>query len=357
MIHCVRIARFNTEVNTTSGSSRALISSRAAARASSYPRGVRSTSTQPVKRFSRFQMLWPWRTSTRLPGFMCRSGSNQINGVDNSAHAECRGRAPLQLRQRLLRPRRRQRSERFDATVSAAKSTLGSARRSAISCCQRWRAADWSVPLARYARVGQHQGAEPQMRREQHVLQPRAWRSAASRRSLEAARSPRAANRGSVRRSARSARARQPGQSSPSRPRAQRDRRRPAAARGPPGTRRVAAGSPARGTSGAAADSARDRFPGAPAGSDARARAAPVAAARPLVRPDRNAGDAPAARASDDAGNRPCAATLRTDRPHEHVRRAPRSRPNALAGRRCHGRWYRHAQSRRHRCRFAPCSA
>ena len=43
------------------------LSSRPASRASCRPCSVRSTSTQPVKRFSRFQMLWPWRRSSSLP--------------------------------------------------------------------------------------------------------------------------------------------------------------------------------------------------------------------------------------------------------------------------------------------------
>ena len=39
-----------------------------AARLARRPRSVRSTSTQPVKRFSRFQVLWPWRSSTSVYG-------------------------------------------------------------------------------------------------------------------------------------------------------------------------------------------------------------------------------------------------------------------------------------------------
>ena len=40
----------------------------AAARLARSPRSVRSTSTQPVNRFSRFHVLWPWRSSTSVYG-------------------------------------------------------------------------------------------------------------------------------------------------------------------------------------------------------------------------------------------------------------------------------------------------
>mmetsp|Transcript_33202 Transcript_33202/g.106549 ORF Transcript_33202/g.106549 Transcript_33202/m.106549 type:complete len:222 (-) Transcript_33202:30-695(-) len=62
----VRMARRRHEVRTRSYSVPSALSARAASRASWMPRVVRSTSTQPVKRFARFHSLCPWRTSTSL---------------------------------------------------------------------------------------------------------------------------------------------------------------------------------------------------------------------------------------------------------------------------------------------------
>src|SRR5437588_5878175 len=61
----VRMARRCTLVWTTSGPRSASRRSRPAWRASFSPRSERSTSTQPVNRFSRFQVLSPWRRRTR----------------------------------------------------------------------------------------------------------------------------------------------------------------------------------------------------------------------------------------------------------------------------------------------------
>ena len=57
--HRVRMARFKTEVNAIRGSSPARCSSRPARIASCRPSSLRSTSCQPVNRFSTFQVLWP----------------------------------------------------------------------------------------------------------------------------------------------------------------------------------------------------------------------------------------------------------------------------------------------------------
>ncbi|VWX53817.1 hypothetical protein NOVOSPHI9U_50437 [Novosphingobium sp. 9U] len=59
------IARLWNEVKATSGRMPLSLSSAPAARASASPFSVRSTSHQPVKRFSRFHWLWPWRTRIR----------------------------------------------------------------------------------------------------------------------------------------------------------------------------------------------------------------------------------------------------------------------------------------------------
>ena len=67
-LHIVRIARLSTEVNTMSGSRPAFLISAPADFASMRPRSDRSTSCQPVKRFSTFQTLWPCRTRINFPG-------------------------------------------------------------------------------------------------------------------------------------------------------------------------------------------------------------------------------------------------------------------------------------------------
>src|SRR6267154_6405306 len=68
MIHRVRMARFSTEVNATSTPTACASNSRPACAASARPLSARSTSVQPVNRFSTFQLLWPWRTRMRCPG-------------------------------------------------------------------------------------------------------------------------------------------------------------------------------------------------------------------------------------------------------------------------------------------------
>src|SRR5262245_25189411 len=64
--HNVRMARVRTDVYATSNSKPSFLRSRPASRASSRPRSVRSTSVHPVKRFSLFHVLSPWRSSTSL---------------------------------------------------------------------------------------------------------------------------------------------------------------------------------------------------------------------------------------------------------------------------------------------------
>ena len=58
------------KVKATSNGMPSALSSRPASFASSMPWAERSTSIHPVNRFSRFQMLWPWRSSTSLPVLM-----------------------------------------------------------------------------------------------------------------------------------------------------------------------------------------------------------------------------------------------------------------------------------------------
>src|SRR5207302_2296923 len=67
-IQRVRMARFSTETWATSNLKPRSLSSRPPRRASSRPLSDRSTSTQPVNRFSRFQTLSPWRKSTSVYG-------------------------------------------------------------------------------------------------------------------------------------------------------------------------------------------------------------------------------------------------------------------------------------------------
>src|SRR3954464_6069631 len=79
----VLIARFSTEVKATSKTNPASPSRRPASRASSTPRSVRSTSVQPVNRFSLFHVLSPWRSRTTL--YMVRAshsddGCEQLPG-------------------------------------------------------------------------------------------------------------------------------------------------------------------------------------------------------------------------------------------------------------------------------------
>src|SRR5215218_9885177 len=62
----VRIARRCTDVCSTSGRIPAAVSSSPPRRASASPLAVRSTSTQPVKRFFAFHSLSPWRSRTSV---------------------------------------------------------------------------------------------------------------------------------------------------------------------------------------------------------------------------------------------------------------------------------------------------
>src|SRR5208337_1493187 len=65
-IHSVRIARFNTEVKAMSKVYPCSLSRRPASLASCLPLSDRSTSVQPVNRFSLFQTLSLWRSRTTL---------------------------------------------------------------------------------------------------------------------------------------------------------------------------------------------------------------------------------------------------------------------------------------------------
>ena len=60
------MARFKTEVKATSNVYSPSRRASAASCASRIPRSDRSTSVQPVKRFSRFHVLWPCLTNTSL---------------------------------------------------------------------------------------------------------------------------------------------------------------------------------------------------------------------------------------------------------------------------------------------------
>src|SRR5439155_10179434 len=62
------MARTCSEVCTTVGSTPESARTAPARRAWSSPSGERSESTQPVKRFSRFQSLSPWRSRTSVDG-------------------------------------------------------------------------------------------------------------------------------------------------------------------------------------------------------------------------------------------------------------------------------------------------
>src|SRR5689334_710519 len=64
----VWMARMSTDVCTTSGSRPSFFIARPASRASDTPCSLSGTSCHPVKRFSRFHVLWPWRSSTSVPG-------------------------------------------------------------------------------------------------------------------------------------------------------------------------------------------------------------------------------------------------------------------------------------------------
>ncbi|CAM5633753.1 hypothetical protein SVIOM342S_04451 [Streptomyces violaceorubidus] len=64
----MRIARFWTDVWTTSGSRPASLSSSPPRVTSFSPFGVRLTSTQPVNRFFSFHSLSPWRRRISLYG-------------------------------------------------------------------------------------------------------------------------------------------------------------------------------------------------------------------------------------------------------------------------------------------------
>ena len=60
------MARVSSDVWATSGSRPSLGEQAPGLAGLLFARLERSTSHQPVKRFSRFQALWPWRTSTSV---------------------------------------------------------------------------------------------------------------------------------------------------------------------------------------------------------------------------------------------------------------------------------------------------
>src|ERR1700737_4263937 len=64
------MARINTDVCTISGLRPAAFMRRPDSSASLTPCSLRGTSVQPVKRFSRFHVLWPWRSRMSVPGFL-----------------------------------------------------------------------------------------------------------------------------------------------------------------------------------------------------------------------------------------------------------------------------------------------
>ena len=61
------MARFSTDVCSTSGSRSCSARSCPPRAASSRPFSDRGTSTQPVNRLALFHSLSPWRSSTRVP--------------------------------------------------------------------------------------------------------------------------------------------------------------------------------------------------------------------------------------------------------------------------------------------------
>src|SRR5438132_6646503 len=64
------MARSRSDSCTTLGRTCASRIRRPASTASSTPRPLSGTSVQPVKRFSRFQVLSPWRRRTSVPGLL-----------------------------------------------------------------------------------------------------------------------------------------------------------------------------------------------------------------------------------------------------------------------------------------------
>src|SRR5688572_13115668 len=84
-IQSVRMARFRTDVWATSNSYFSAAIRRPASAASSRPLSLRSTSFHPVKRFSLFQVLSPWRSRTsrymktfrKETGLILRNAKNQ----------------------------------------------------------------------------------------------------------------------------------------------------------------------------------------------------------------------------------------------------------------------------------------
>src|SRR5580704_797041 len=100
MIHSVRMARFSTEVKAMSTASCSLRSSCPAWAASLRPCADRSTSVQPVNRFSTFQVLWPWRTRISLP---LTSVSQLAHRLDpDGERCEVAGTGGAHVRQRAL---------------------------------------------------------------------------------------------------------------------------------------------------------------------------------------------------------------------------------------------------------------
>src|SRR5579872_115770 len=75
--------RIRTEVWTTSGRNPSRCRRRPASRASSTPFSLSGTSCHPVKRFSRFHVLCPWRRRTSRPGGLLALAINLGGDLDH----------------------------------------------------------------------------------------------------------------------------------------------------------------------------------------------------------------------------------------------------------------------------------
>src|SRR5438128_11410615 len=84
------MARLRTDVYATS-KEKPSASCRPAARASSMPVGLRSTSVHPVNRFSLFHVLSPWRNNTSV---FTLSKDNPVHEPENSCRDDEAERMP-----------------------------------------------------------------------------------------------------------------------------------------------------------------------------------------------------------------------------------------------------------------------
>src|SRR5258705_5893841 len=73
------MARFSPGVNAPSAPIPGASTARPACAASARPETDRSTSVQPVNRFSTFQVLWPWRTRMSLAGTLVRELAHRLH--------------------------------------------------------------------------------------------------------------------------------------------------------------------------------------------------------------------------------------------------------------------------------------